>query len=110
MPILVSLADIRDGVVIVYGIIGILFFFIAAIVTLVIGLTVRSLLRSVNDVIEGSVKPTVDSIKETADTIRGTTDFVGRTAVTPIVRTYGAFAGVRKGLGVLSGVSRRRSR
>lgn len=108
MPILVSLADIRDGVVIVYGILGILFFFVAAIVTLVVGLTARSLLRSVKDVIEDSVRPTVNSIKEAADTVRGTTDFVGRTAVTPIVRTYGAFAGVRKGLSVLAGVSRRR--
>ena len=108
MPILVSLADIRDGVVIVYGILGILFFFVAAIVTLVVGFTARSLLRSVKEVIDDSVRPTVNSIKEAADTLRGTTEFVGRTAITPIVRTYGAFAGVRKGLSVLAGVSRRR--
>jgi hypothetical protein len=70
-------------------------------VTLIIGLTVRGLLRNVRELLDDSVKPTVNSIRDTADTIRGTTQFVGRTAVTPIARTYGIFAGVKQGLGVL---------
>jgi hypothetical protein len=48
------------------------------------------------------------SIKDTAETVKGTTEFVGQTAVSPITRTYGMVAGVRKGLGVLSGLSRRK--
>ena len=108
MSLLVSLADIRDGIIIVYGIIGIVFFFIAAIVTLIVGLTVKSLLKNVNGMMNDSVKPALASIKDTADTIRGTTDFVGRSAVMPIAKTYGAFAGLKKGLGVLGGLKRGR--
>ena len=108
-PVL-SIAEVRDIVVIVYGVIGIVFFFIAVIVLVVLGLTLKGLLRSVSDMLDESVKPTMQSIKNAADTVRGTTEFVGRTAVSPIVKTYGAFAGVRKGLGVLSGLSGRSGR
>ena len=106
MPLLASLADVRDVVVIIYGIIGIIFFFALLIVVVVIGLTVKSLLGTVKGLLDDSVKPTVDSIRGAADTVRGTTEFMGRTAVSPIVRTYGVVAGVRKGLGVLTGFSR----
>jgi hypothetical protein len=108
MSLLVSLAEIRDFVIILYGIIGVIFFFVAAIVTLVIGFAVKSLLKNVNNMMDESVKPVLSSIKDTADTIRGTSDFVGRTAVMPIAKTYGAFAGLKKGLGVLGGLNRRR--
>src|SRR5687768_6680731 len=101
MPLLVALADVRDVFIIIYGVLGIIFFFIASIVTLVIGLTVRALLRSARDLLDESVKPAVGSIREAAETVRGTTEFVGRTAASPIIRTYGMIAGARKGLGVL---------
>jgi ABC-type transport system involved in cytochrome bd biosynthesis fused ATPase/permease subunit len=108
-PVL-SIAEVRDIVVIVYGVIGIVFFFFAVIVLVVLGFTVKGLLRSVSEILDESVKPTMESIKNAADTVRGTAEFVGKTAVSPIVKTYGAFAGVRKGLGVLSGLSRRKSK
>lgn len=108
-PVL-SIAEVRDVVVIVYGVIGIVFFFVAVIVLLVLGLTVKGLLRSFSEMLDESVKPTMESIKHAADTVRGTTEFVGKTAVSPIVKTYGAFAGLRKGLGVLSGLSGRKGK
>jgi hypothetical protein len=108
MPTLISLADLRDVFIILYGFIGIIFFVIASVIALVVGLTVRGLLRNVNAMLNDSVRPAVSSIREAADTIRGTTDFVGKTAVTPIARTYGIVAGVKKGFGVLSGLNRRR--
>ena len=108
MLILVSLPDIRDGFIIVYGVLGIIFFFIASVVTLLVGLTVRGLVRNVNAMLDESVKPAVTSIREAAETLRGTTEFVGKTAIAPIARTYGAFAGLRKGLAVISGLNRRR--
>ncbi len=106
MPLLVSLADLRDGFIIVYGILGIIFFFIASIVTVVIGFAVRALLRTVREMLDESVKPTMTSIKEAAETIRGTTDFVGKTTVAPIAKAYGMFAGVKKGAAVLAGLNR----
>ena len=108
MPLLASLADIRDGFIIVYGVLGIIFFFIASIVALVLGLTARSLLRSARAVLNDSVKPAAESIHDAVDTVRGTTEFVGKTTVAPIARAYGIFAGVRKGLGILGGLSRRK--
>jgi hypothetical protein len=110
MPTLISLADARDIVVIIYGIIGIVFFFIAMIMLLVVGLTVKGLIRSGRQLLDESVKPTVESIRGAADTVRGTTEFVGRSAVTPIVRTYGMAAGVRKGLSVLAGFNKRKAK
>ena len=102
MNVLVSLADVRDIIVIVYGVVGIVCFFIAIVVLAITGLSVKGLIKTVRDLIDESVKPTVDSIKGAADTVRGTTEFVGRTAVTPIVRTYGMAAGVKKGFSVLT--------
>ncbi len=108
MPLLVSLADIRDVFIIVYGAIGILFFVVAVAATLGLFFAVKALIRSVNDLINESVKPTLGSVKETVDTVRGTTQFVSQTTVSPIVKTYGTFAGVRRGLGVISGITRRK--
>jgi hypothetical protein len=108
MPALVSLADIRDIFIIIYGILGIVFFVVASLVAFIIGRAVRGLLGNVNSMLDDSVRPAVSSIRDAADTVRGTTQFMGKTAATPIVRTYGVIAGVKKGLGVLSGLNRRR--
>ena len=108
MPVLVSLADIRDIFIIVYGVLGIIFFFIATVATVLLFLSIRGLLKGAKDLLNDSIKPTVNSVREAAETVKGTTEYVGRTAVSPIMRTYGTVAGVKKGLGVLTGLNRRR--
>ena len=70
----------------------------------------KGLLHTVSEMLDESVKPTLESVKNAAETVRGTTEFVGKTAVTPIIRTHGAFAGVRKGLGVLTSLSGRKGK
>ena len=107
MPTLVSLADIRDVFIIIWGTVGIIFLIILSIVVWVLGMTVRNLLGKVSGMLDDSVRPAVGSIKDAAETVRGTTQFMGKTTVTPIFRAYSTFAGVKKGLGVLSGFSRR---
>ncbi|HWO73183.1 MAG TPA: hypothetical protein VNN21_06455 [Dehalococcoidia bacterium] len=107
MPMLVSLAEARDVVVIVYGIIGILFFLIALIVLVVVGFAAKGLIQTARGLLDESVKPAIDSVKDAAETVRGSTEFVARTAVAPVVRVYGAAAGVRKGLSVLAGLTGR---
>ena len=104
MPLLVSLGDLRDIVVIVWGIISAVFFFVAIIVVLMLGFSVKGLLKKVNGILDESVKPALGSVKDAADTVRGTTEFVSRTAITPVVKTYGAMAGLKRGLGVLGKV------
>ncbi len=102
MPLLVTLAELRDVVIVVWGVISALFFAAALIVVLMIGFSARGLVNMVKGMLDDSVKPTLTSVKDAADTVRGTTEFVGRSAVTPVVRAYGTVAGVKKGLGVLS--------
>ena len=108
MRLLVSLADIRDAFIIAYGVVGIVFFFVAAIITLVVGFAVRGLVRNVREILNDSVKPTLGSIKATADGVRGTTEFVSQTTIGPIIRAYGAFAGMRRALGVITGLARKK--
>jgi hypothetical protein len=104
MPLLVSLGDLRDVVIVVWGIISALFFLVAIIVALMVGFSIKGLLKKLHELLDESVKPALGSVKEAADTVRGTTEFVSKTAITPVVKTYGAFAGIRKGLGVLGKV------
>ena len=107
MTLLVALADLRDVVIVIYGILGIIFFFLAIVVIVAVGLTVKGLIKNVNVMLNDSVKPALASVQDVANTVRGTTDFVGRTTVAPIAKVYGMFAGVRKGASVLSGLAKR---
>jgi hypothetical protein len=107
MPFLATLADIRDLVVVIYGILGIIFFFVGIVMVVAVGLTVKGLIKNLNALLSESVKPALSSVQDVANTVRGTTEFVGKTTVTPIVKAYGMFAGVRKGASVLSGLKKR---
>ena len=107
MGFLVSLADIRDVFIIVYSLLGIIVLLALVGLLFLIYLAFRNLHRTVRELIDDSVKPTLGSIRETAENIKGTTEFVGQTAVSPIIRTYSMAAGVRRGLGVLTGLTRR---
>ncbi len=107
MTVLASLADFRDVIVIIYGILGIIFFFVAIVIIVAVGLTTRSLIKNVNKTLDESVKPALASVQDVANTVRGTTDFVGRTTVAPIAKAYGMFSGIRKGASVLSGLKKR---
>jgi hypothetical protein len=102
-----SIGDIRDVFIIIYGVLGILFFAVAISVTVALFFVVRGLVKKATQLLDESVRPTLGSIRGTAETIRGTAEFVGEAAARPIARTYGIFAGVRKGIAVLSGLGRR---
>jgi hypothetical protein len=108
MPLLVTLAELRDVVIVVWGVISAIFFLVAIFVVALVGFSVKGLLSNVKGMMDESVKPTLASVKDAADTVRGTTEFVGRNAVTPVVRAYGTVAGVKKGLSVLSGIKGRK--
>jgi hypothetical protein len=110
MTLFLSLAKMRDIVVIVYGVMGILAFFIAILVGLLLFFSIRGLVRTLKELIEESVKPTLDSVRDTAKSIQGTTEFVGTQAVRPVIRAYGIVAGIRSGAGVLSGLTGRKKR
>ncbi len=72
----------------------------AIVVTVVVGVAATSAFRAARSLIDEGVKPMVSNV-------RGTVTFVSDSAVTPIIRAYGVFAGVRRGLGVVSGLTQR---
>ena len=86
----------RDWVIIFMGIAVAAFFVVAMVITIVLGLLVRSLLKKTSSVLDDYVRPLLDSAKSTTENVRGTANFVSDAAVTPIIRTYGVVAGVRR--------------
>ncbi len=95
----------RDWVIIFMGIAVAVFFSVALVFTIVLGLLARVLMKKSLSVIDENVKPTLTSVKASADNIKGTTLYVSQAAVTPIVKAYGIAAGVRRAAGVLSGLA-----
>jgi hypothetical protein len=102
MPLLGTLADVRDVFIIIYGVLGILFFIVGIGAALIVAMSVKSLINTVRGMLDDNVRPAVTTVRDAADTIKGTSEFVGRSTVAPIAKAYGAFAGVRRGISVLS--------
>ncbi len=105
-----SLQDWRDVIIIAAGSLTILVLLAIFVLTVVLGLAARSLLGAVQGLLKDEVKPLLGSAQQTVQKIHGTTTFLGETTVTPVVRVYGAIAGARRMIGVLSGISGRRKR
>ena len=81
-----------------------------AIESLIIGVLLSVLLwqlRNMSRMLEEEVKPLLDSANETVGTVRGTSTFLSETVVSPVVRIISTVTGLRRGLGVLSGIRRR---
>jgi hypothetical protein len=98
-------ATFRDWVIIFMGIAVAAFFFVALIVTLVLGFLARVLMKKSISVLDDNVKPLLANVNDTATQAKGTVTFVTHSAVTPIVRTYGVVAGVRRAASVLGGLT-----
>lgn len=95
-----TLQDVRDVTIIAFTIAGTLLFLVAVLVTALTGIAAVGAFRAIHRLIDEGVKPMVDNVQ-------GTVTFVSENAVTPVVRAYGFYAGVRRGLGVLSGLGQR---
>ncbi len=102
-----SLNESRDIVVIVFGIVGATFFFASLVMVTAVGMATIGLVGKLRKLVDEAVAPALNAVKDAADTVRSTTDFVGRTAVSPVAKAYGTFAGIKKGLSVLSGLKGR---
>src|SRR5262245_28974597 len=107
LELLVSQHDLFEWSVIIYCLLGIFLFFLAIVFVAVLIWVVLTIKGLVTDVVNDSVKPTLKSIRESADSIKGTTDFMGDRAASPIIKTYGMVSGVRRGIGVFTGLTKR---
>jgi hypothetical protein len=105
---LLFLEEFRDIVVIVWGILSILLLATVALTIFVLGLSIRRLIKDVRALMDEGVRPVLDSARETVDNVGDTTRFVGDKVVSPIIRLMSIVSGIRRGLGIISGLSGRR--
>ena len=107
---LVTLAEVRDVVVIVYGVMGVVLMLALAIAAFGVWFAVRTLSRSVRSLLEGNVKATLDDVQQTVHNVRGTSEFMADSAVHPVIRTIAVARGLRRGIASVAGLRNRGSR
>jgi hypothetical protein len=93
-----SLADFRDLVVIVYGILGILLFLVLIVVAVGIFFTIRGATKAIRTRFEAQVDPALEELRATASNVRGASEFWADHAVSPLIKTVATVRGARRGL------------
>ena len=99
-----SLEQLRDIVIVVYGVVGILLIAVLIMVAVGLLLSVRALTKVVKDLVNDPIRPILGEVQATAPEIRGTTEFIADSAVHPIIRVMAAGKGIKRGLAVLTGL------
>jgi hypothetical protein len=107
---LLSIAGARDIIIIATGSLAILLLIALFAFTVVIGLSIRALLKTVQSMLKDDVTPLLTQSRETVLRVKGTATFISENAAAPVIRVYGAVAGGRRLLGVLSGASGKRKK
>jgi hypothetical protein len=102
-----TLEEVRDIVIIVAGSIGILMLLAGLVLTVVVGVALRALIGAAQALIREEVTPVIGSARETVESVRGTSSFMTEMLVSPVIRLYGLFKGVRRFLAILGGFARR---
>ena len=103
-----GLADWRDFTIIACGVVLFVALLVTLIFTIVVGVAARTVLGSVQTLLKGEVAPILDSLRLTLQRIEGTTSFISETAVSPVIRVYGIWAGAKRMGAVLSGITGRK--
>lgn len=83
------------------------FWAIAGILTIVLVIVLIVVALLTRRILKENAAPALDSLRQSVDNIRGTTEFAGETVVSPIIRVYSVFKGVRSGLGAVTNVGDR---
>lgn len=102
-----TLQDFRDVTIISFTIAGTVLFLIAIILAVVIGGVTAATAFRLRGLVKNSVQPSLENVRETTGNVRSTVAFISDHAVTPVVRTYGIFAGARRFIVVVSRFTRR---
>ncbi|OGO49196.1 MAG: hypothetical protein A2W34_03570 [Chloroflexi bacterium RBG_16_64_32] len=102
-----TLQDVRDVTIISFTIAGTVLFLVGIVLSVVVGGMTFATVRKVRSVVSENVHPTLENVRETTENVRGTVAFISDHAVTPVVRTYGVFAGARRFIVVVSRFRRR---
>lgn len=102
-----SLADLRDLVVIVYGVLGVVLFLVLIAVSVAAFFVVRSLSRAIKAVVEDPIRPTLDEVRHTATNARSASEFYADHAVHPLIKVVAGVRGIRRGIERVSKLAQR---
>ena len=102
-----NLQEWRDIVIVVYGALGVLLL-VLIIVALGLLFAVRKLTRTIQELVRDPLRPTLEELRETMHNVRGTSEFIADSTVSPLIRAVAVTRGIRRGLGFVSGATRRR--
>ena len=102
-----SLEEGRDIVIVVAGIAGVVLLLATLVTLLVVALSIHHLSRAVGGLIDDPVRPALTEVRDTARQVRGATEFVSDATVHPLIRVIATVRGIRRGLGVVTGLRRR---
>jgi len=97
----------RDIVIIIWGFTSILTLIVVLLIALFVGLSVKNLVSTVNELVNTSVKPMIDTTQQSVTNVTGTTQFLGDAIVSPVIRVASIASGVKRGVGVFTGVTSR---
>ncbi len=103
-----STESARDWVIIIYGLMGILFFLLLIVMLAAVVFILLSIRGTLRALIDESVRPTLSEVQRTAENVRGTTEFIADTAVSPVIRVVAITRGVKRGISSLTGIRPRR--
>ncbi len=103
-----NLQELRDLIIIIAGSISIFLLFVLLIAAVVLTVAARMLIVTANGLLKSEVTPLLQSARQTIDNVRGTATYISDTAVSPIIRLYAIFSGLRRFIGVLASFVRRR--
>ena len=93
--------DLRDIIIIAFGITGLVALLVFTIFTALVGYAAWRLLRAARGTVRDGVSPALSNVQETVRAVRGTTEFVTDSVVNPFIKGYSLLAGLRRALGVL---------
>ena len=103
----VTLEEVRDIVIIAYGVMGVLLLFALMIAVVGFMLIARQLVRMLRELLEDPVRPILNEARDTARNVRGTSEFIADSTVHPLIRTISTVRGVRRGISTLVRAGRR---
>lgn len=104
----ISLEELRDIVIVVYGVIGVLLLVVLIIAVLGLWIAVRVLTRAFAELLDDPIRPTLHEFNATVRNVRGTSEFIADSTVHPLIRILAVGRGIRRGVGIVARLARRR--
>jgi hypothetical protein len=100
----------RDVVIITWGGLSIIAFLLVILWILALWRGIMGLIKDVRLTMREDVLPLLATGRETVNNVTGTSRFLSDTVVSPVLRLYGIISGIRRGVAVFTGLTRRGKR